>query len=51
VAVVAVLEVVVEETLLVNLTYTIIVVKYLAIRRKTALSLIRISVLISRRAL
>jgi len=52
VAVVAVLEaVVVEETLLANLTYTVITVKYQAIRRRITLSLIRISVLISRRAL
>jgi len=51
VAVVAVSEAVVEETLPVNLTYTIITVKYQAMRRRIALSSIRISVLISGRAL
>jgi len=49
--VVAVLEAVVEEIPPVNLTYTMITVKYQAMRRRIALSLIRISVLISGRAL
>jgi len=51
VAVVAVSEAVVEETPPVNLTYTVITVKFQAIRRRIALSLTRISVLISGRAL